>query len=112
MPQRLDQRAATAAEHKYVARKWITAQCLLHHTRQAVHAAAHIGVAGRDPDAHCAGDRDHRNACKAAAANAAEQCEPIFNLVPLANSTMIAVVSGIGAAAGSVASTAGANAAT
>ena len=64
-----------------------------------MHAAPHISVSCRDPDAHTAGDRDHRNARRVAVTNSGEACEPIFNRVPLTNSTRIAVVSG-GAAAG------------
>src|SRR4051794_1610103 len=111
MPDRLDQRTAASTEDKNVTGERISSQTFLHLQCQAPHPAAHIGVTRRDPDTRTAGDRDHRNARRAAVTNAAEACEPILNRTPLDNSTMIAVVSGGAAAAGSGTITAGANAA-
>src|ERR1019366_6924662 len=38
----------------------IAAKTFLHKQRQTLHALAHVGVAGRDPDVHIYRDRDHR----------------------------------------------------
>jgi len=49
MPERLEQRAAAAAEEVNVARERITAEPFLHLQRQPTHATAHIGMTRRQP---------------------------------------------------------------
>src|SRR5437764_13908536 len=62
VPENLDQLTAFAAEHIEIAHVRIALQYLLHLDRQAVHAAAHIGVPDRQPDPHPGRNRDHRRA--------------------------------------------------
>ncbi len=52
MPEHLDQIAAAAAEDVKIARMRIASEGLLHLQRQPVHAPAHVGGAGGDPDPH------------------------------------------------------------
>ena len=62
MPQNLGQVAATAPEDIEIAGMGIALQLLLNRQSQALHAPAHVRVAGRDPDPDAARDRDHRRA--------------------------------------------------
>src|SRR5258705_5788597 len=59
VPENLDQLAVLAAEHVEVAAMRVALQRFLHQQRQRVHAATHVGVAGRQPNAHPRGKRDH-----------------------------------------------------
>ncbi len=61
---------------------------------------AHVGVPGRDPDAHPAANRDHRSARSAAVTISGEACGLIFTRDPLASSIRIAAGSGSGAFTG------------
>src|SRR5664280_934185 len=47
-------------EDEHIAGEWITPQSLLHQQCQTLHALAHIGVTGRDPDPYACRNRDHR----------------------------------------------------
>src|SRR5882724_111370 len=49
VPEHLDQAAALAAEHEQVATVRIALQHLLHHHRQPIEAAAHVGWTARLP---------------------------------------------------------------
>src|SRR6476619_1505544 len=60
MPQNLGQIAATATEDIEIPGMGIALQLLLNRQSQALHAAAHVRVASRDPDPDAARDRDHR----------------------------------------------------
>src|SRR3984957_1798423 len=60
MPSGFYERTGAPTEDEHIASKWITTQPLLHQQCQTLHALAHIGVAGRDPDPHACRDRDHR----------------------------------------------------
>src|SRR5665213_1066103 len=51
MPQCLDQRAAPATEHEDISGERITTKAFLHQQCQTLHALAHVGEAGRNPDA-------------------------------------------------------------
>src|SRR5471030_2863354 len=50
-PEQLDDIAAPATKDKHVAAERIVGQCRLHLGGQTVEARAHVGEAGRDPDA-------------------------------------------------------------
>ena len=68
MPEDFGEIAATSAEDVEIARVRIALQLLLNLKRQALHAATHVRVARRDPDATSRRYRDHdRNAFKVAA---------------------------------------------
>src|SRR6185369_11126616 len=60
MPENLDQIAAPAPEDVEIASVRIALQALLNRKSQALHAAAHVGMAGRDPDPDATRDRNHR----------------------------------------------------
>lgn len=60
MPNDLDQVAATAPKNVEIAGMSITNQTLLHQSRKARGAAAHIGVAGRRPPPHITQYSNHR----------------------------------------------------
>src|ERR1700759_1290105 len=60
MPEDLDQIAAAAPEDIEIASMRIALQALLNRKSQALHAAPHVGVTGRDPDPDAARDWDHR----------------------------------------------------
>src|SRR5471030_2698081 len=60
MPEDLCQIATPASEDIEIAGVGIPLQVLLNLQSQALHAAAHVGVAGRDPDPDAARYRDHR----------------------------------------------------
>src|SRR6266849_4574683 len=60
MPKNLGEIAPTPAEDIQIAGMRIALQVLLDCQRQALHAAAHVGVTGRDPDPDAARYRDHR----------------------------------------------------
>src|SRR5689334_5614508 len=60
MPEDLDQIAAAAPEDVEIASMRIALQALLDRKRQALHAAAHVGVASGDPNPDAARNRDHR----------------------------------------------------
>ena len=71
MPEDFGEIAATSAEDVEIARVRIALQLLLNLKRQALHAATHVRVARRDPDATSRRYRDHdRNAFKVAAITA------------------------------------------
>lgn len=56
--------------------------------REAVHPAAHIGVAGRDPDANAAGNRDHRRSARSVAVTSAgEASAAILTTAPRSSIT-------------------------
>ena len=58
-PQQLDQIAALAAEHEHVATMRIALSVVFHERREPVHAAAHVGHAGGQPDLRARRQRDH-----------------------------------------------------
>src|SRR3974377_790273 len=60
MPQRLDQSAAPATEHKQMPAVGIALERLLDHERQAIETLAHVGVPSRQPNPRSARHRDHR----------------------------------------------------
>src|SRR4051812_18138788 len=60
MPKDLCQIATPASEDIEIAGVGIPLQALLNLQSQTVHAAPHVGVAGRDPDPDAARYRDHR----------------------------------------------------
>src|SRR6202035_3093291 len=60
MPKNLGQIAPTPAEDIEIAGMGIALKALLNCQSQAMHAAAHVGVDGRDPDPDAARYRDHR----------------------------------------------------
>src|SRR6202051_5406439 len=60
MPENLSEIAPTPAEDIEIAGMGIALQTLLNRQSQALHAAAHVGVARRDPDPDAARYRDHR----------------------------------------------------
>src|SRR5712691_974428 len=60
MPQILDLPATAPTKHEQMAAVGITLERLLHRQRQAIEAASHVGVAGRQPNPRTARDRDHR----------------------------------------------------
>src|SRR5262249_16947214 len=60
MPQDLHQRAAAATEDVQVAGVRIAVQRLLHLTRQPLHPAPHVGMAGCDPYPNAGRQHDHR----------------------------------------------------
>src|ERR1700688_843259 len=60
MPKNLGKIAPTPAEDIEIAGMGIALKALLNRQSQALHAAAHVGVAGRDPDPDAARYRDHR----------------------------------------------------
>jgi hypothetical protein len=94
---------AFASEHIEIARMRIAPQPLLDLKRQAIGAAAHIGVADCQPYANTARNRDHRrdSALTTAAANAAGTEPGIRTRTSPANSTSItASLSDIGGSAG------------
>src|SRR5215213_7321247 len=95
MPKNLDQIAAAASEDVEIACMRIALQALLNTQSQALHAAAHVRVAGRDPDPDAAGNRDHRVRPSANAATAAFSVDastaPVIRIrAPAANSISIA----------------------
>src|SRR5215211_1899529 len=60
MPEDLCQIATSASEDIEIAGVGIPLQALLNLQSQTLHAAPHVGVAGRDPDPNAARYRDHR----------------------------------------------------
>jgi hypothetical protein len=52
VPKNLDEIATAAAKGEKIAGVWIALQRLLHLQGKTIHAAAHVGMAGRDPHAH------------------------------------------------------------
>src|SRR3982751_3739241 len=69
----------------------ITPQCFLDLQGEAVHAAAHIGVAGGQPHPHPARQRDHRrtSTCKAAVTMAGSTTPAIRTRSPCGSSISI-----------------------
>src|SRR5689334_9737198 len=60
MPKNLDQITPAPTEDKNMAAEGVAPQHLLHLEGEPVHAAAHVGVAGREPDPRATRERDHR----------------------------------------------------
>src|SRR5258707_12104002 len=71
MPEDLDQLAAFATEHIKVASVRVAPEGFLQQQGERVHAATHIGVAGRNPHPHARRNGDHRSRPSASAATAA-----------------------------------------
>src|SRR5262249_28280390 len=95
MPENLDQLAALAPEDVEIAPVRIALERFLHREGQRVHAAAHVGVAGRDPHPHARGNGDHRcrpaNSAATAAFSVAASTEPVIRIrTPVASSISIA----------------------
>src|SRR6266699_1129386 len=91
MPENLDQLAAFAAEHVEIAAVRIALEGFLHQQGQGVHAAAHVGVARRNPHPTPRRNWDHRRRPSASAAtaavNIAGSTAPVISIrAPLANS--------------------------
>src|ERR1700684_1602580 len=94
MPEDLDQLAAPATEHVEVAAVRVSRERFLHQQGQRVHAATHIGVAGRNPHPHARRNGDHRSRPSASAATAvfsvAVSTGPVIRIrTPAANSISI-----------------------
>ena len=95
VPKDLDQLATPATEHIEVATVRVSLEGFLHQQAQRVHAATHIGVAGRNPHPHARRNRDHRRRPSASAATAAfsvaASTVPVIRIrAPVANSISIA----------------------
>src|SRR6516164_3840829 len=60
MPKHFHEIAPVAAEHEEIPGVRIALQALLHLEREAIHAAAHVGMTGRNPHAHARGNGYHR----------------------------------------------------
>src|SRR6202161_3820524 len=95
MPEDLDPLPAPATEHVEVAAVRVSRERFLHQQAQRVHAATHIGVAGRNPHPHARCNGDHRKRPSASAATAAfsvaASTEPVIRIpAPAANSISIA----------------------
>ena len=74
---------------------WVALEGFLHQQGQRVHAAAHIGVAGRNPYPHARRNGNHRGRPSASAATAAfsvaASTAPVIRMrTPAANSISIA----------------------
>src|SRR5688572_4693553 len=65
VPENLDQITSAATKGKDIARVRVATEVLLHLQRQAVHAAAHVGHARRQPHPHPRRHRDHARASTA-----------------------------------------------
>lgn len=94
MPKDLDQLAAFATEHIEVAAVRVSFEGFLHQQAQRVHAATHIGVAGRNPHPHARRNGDHGRRPSASAATAAfsvaASTVPVIRIrTPAANSISI-----------------------
>src|SRR4051812_50135510 len=88
MPEDLQKIAAPAPEDEKMARVRIALEHLLHQERQPVHALAHVGAAGGQPDPRPARERDHRPA--SAPATTAGSAGPVIRTrSPPASSTSI-----------------------
>jgi hypothetical protein len=94
MPENLREIAAATAEDEEIAAMGIAFETFLNLKRQPLHAAAHVRVARRDPDATARwkGDQD-RSAFSVAAINAVGALAPIRIRAPFI-STRIAPSSG------------------
>src|SRR5215213_3381645 len=83
MPQNLEQIAAPAAEDEQVAAVGIALEHFLNLECEPIHAAAHVGAAGRQPDAHATRDRNHpRTSTRSAAATVAGSGAPEMRTRP------------------------------
>src|SRR5690242_10652027 len=82
-----------------MARVRVALEHFLHLEREPVHALAHVGAAGGQPDPRPAGERDHRpaNARSAAATTAGSAAPEIRTRSPPASSTSISPVGGLAA---------------
>src|SRR6476659_5688278 len=94
MPKDLDQLSALATEHIEVAAVRVALEDFQHHQGQRVHAATHIGVAGRNPHPYGGRNGDHRSRPSASAATAAfsvaASTAPVIRIrTPTANSISI-----------------------
>src|SRR4051812_12670660 len=91
MPEDLQKIAAPAAEDEKMARVRIALEHLLHQERQPVHAFAHVGAAGGQPDPRPTRERDHRptRARSAAATTAGSGAPEIRTRSPCASSISI-----------------------
>src|SRR5215470_12716840 len=95
VPKDLDQLAALAAEYIEVAAVRVALEGFLHQQGQRVHAAPHVGVAGRNPYPHGGRNRDHCRCPSASTATAvssvAVSTAPVIRIrTPAANSISIA----------------------
>ena len=91
VPQDLDQVTAAAAKDEKMARVRVALEHFLHLERQPVHALAHVGAAGGQPDPRPARERDHRpaSARSAAATTAGSAAPEMRTRSPPASSTSI-----------------------
>src|SRR5918993_1448375 len=91
MPENLQKITAPAAEDEDMPAERIPPQHFLDLQREAVHALAHVGAAGGEPDPRPARERDHRpaSACSAAATTAGSAGPEIRTRSPPASSTSI-----------------------
>jgi hypothetical protein len=95
VPKDLDQLAAFATEYVEVSAVRVAFEGLMHQHRQRVRAAAHVGVAGRNPHPDGGQNGDHRERPSASAATAAfsvaASTAPVIRMrTPAANSISIA----------------------
>src|SRR3954454_9254550 len=91
MPENLQKITAPAPEDKKMARVRIVLEHLLHQERQPVHAFAHVGAAGGEPDPRPTRERDHRptRARSVAATTAGSGAPEIRTRSPCASSISI-----------------------
>ncbi|MCP3397133.1 MULTISPECIES: hypothetical protein [unclassified Bradyrhizobium] len=85
---------AFATEHVEIAAVRVSLEGFLHQQAQRVHAATHIGVAGRNPHPHARRNGNHRRRPSASAATAAfsvaASTAPVIRIrAPAANSISI-----------------------
>src|SRR3954470_16593329 len=99
MPEDLQKITFAAAKDEDVPTKRIPPQHLLDLEREPVHALAHVGAAGGQPDPRPARERDHRpaSARSAAATTAGSAAPEIRTRSPPASSTSISPVGGLAA---------------
>src|SRR5665647_2725658 len=99
VPYGFNERTAASAEHEDVAGERITAETFLHEQRQTLHALAHIGVAGGDPDSHACSDRDHRRSRTCSTRDSAAASTPASTITRRSLPTIITIRPFTGAAA-------------
>jgi hypothetical protein len=89
VPKNLDEIATAAAKGEKIAGVRIALQRLLHLQGKTIHAAAHVGMAGRDPYTHTRGNGNHRrgNAFITAATRPGSAEQKIRNRMPRPNSS-------------------------
>src|SRR5687767_2543467 len=100
VPENLDQITSAATKGKDIARVRVATEVLLHLQCQAVHAAAHVGHARRQPHPHPRRHRDHARASTASTRNSAASSTsaPANTRYPFGVTISIRLGAGAGAA--------------